>query len=394
MDALRDRLQQKWIMVGIAVVIGIALGLLYGWVISPVQWKDATPGLLRPDLRADYLRMAIDSYTVNKDVNLAISRYKALGDAGPETLKEVGANPGEVSPTAIQGFSAVVQIFEGQPAPAGTVGAGTAQATSEVIATGVATVVPAGGGASTASPGSRAAGYILPVCGVTLLLGLLLLGALILRGRMAATTEEETLDEAYDMDVAPPYDGEATVETAGAYTEEAYAEPDAYQVQEPEAQAPMEGLTQEEGAATAETLGTFRTIYNLGDDLYDDSFSVESAAGDFLGECGVGIGDVMGAGEPKKVSAFEVWLFDKNDIQTVTKVLMSSYGFNDEATRAQMAAKGDPVLAENGAVVYLETASLMVEARIVDMSYGQSALPQESFFERMTIEVNAYPKEA
>lgn len=393
MDALRDRLQQKWIMVGVAVVIGIALGLFYGWVVSPVQWKDATPGLLRPDLRVDYLRMAIDSYTVNKDVDLAISRYKALGDAGPETLKEVGANPGEVSPTAIQSFSAVVEIFEGQPTTAVTTEAGATQAPGEVIATGVATAVPGGGGAATTSPGSRAAGYILPVCGVTLLLGLLLLGALILRGRMAATTEEETLDEAYDMDVAPPYEGDAAYETPDSYAE-SYGDADAYPVQEPEMQAPAEGFAQEEGAVAAEALGTFRTIYNLGDDLYDDSFSVESAAGDFLGECGVGIGDVMGAGEPKKVSAFEVWLFDKNDIQTVTKVLMSNYAFNDEATRAQMAAKGDPVLAENGAVVYLETASLMVEARIVDMSYGQSALPQESFFERMTIEINAYPKEA
>ncbi len=81
-------------------------------------------------------------------------------------------------------------------------------------------------------------------------------------------------------------------------------------------------------------LATFRTIYTLGDDLYDDSFSIESASGDFLGECGVGIGDMVGVGDPKKVSAFEVWLFDKNDIQTVTKVLMSRYAFNDDTTRA------------------------------------------------------------
>ncbi|MFP3855179.1 MAG: hypothetical protein ACLFWD_12895, partial [Anaerolineales bacterium] len=142
----------------------------------------------------------------------------------------------------------------------------------------------------------------------------------------------------------------------------------------------------------AEPLATFRTIYTLGDDRYDDSFSIESAAGDFLGECGVGIGEVMGAGDPKKVSAFEVWLFDKNDIQTVTKVLLSNYAFKDDETRSRLAAKGDPVLAEPGGSVHLETASLEVEARIVDMKYGQSALPSESFFERMTIELKAMPK--
>jgi hypothetical protein len=139
-------------------------------------------------------------------------------------------------------------------------------------------------------------------------------------------------------------------------------------------------------------LATFRTIYSIGDDLYDDSFSIESAAGDFLGECGVGIGDVIGVGEPKKVSAFEVWLFDKNDIQTVTKVLMSRYAFNDEATSARLAAKGDPVQAMSGGVVSLETASLEVEARIVDLKYGEAPLPPESFFERVTIELRAWPR--
>jgi hypothetical protein len=43
------------------------------------------------------------------------------------------------------------------------------------------------------------------------------------------------------------------------------------------------------------------------------------------GECGVGISETIGVGDPKKVTAFEVWLFDKNDIQTVTKVLMSAH---------------------------------------------------------------------
>ena len=142
-----------------------------------------------------------------------------------------------------------------------------------------------------------------------------------------------------------------------------------------------------------EALATFRTTYTIGDDLYDDSFSVESpASGDFLGECGVGIAEAIGVGDPKKVSAFEVWLFDKNDIQTVTKIIMSKYTFNDEETRNQLSAKGDPVMAEGGEVVELETASLRVEARVVDLSYGEGALPKESFFDRITIELKAVAK--
>jgi hypothetical protein len=91
------------------------------------------------------------------------------------------------------------------------------------------------------------------------------------------------------------------------------------------------------------------TTYLHGDDLYDDSFSVETSSGEFLGETGVGISETIGAGsDAKRVTAFEVWLFDKNDIRTVTKVLMSDHAFNDDALRAKLAPKGEAVLGEEG----------------------------------------------
>lgn len=139
-------------------------------------------------------------------------------------------------------------------------------------------------------------------------------------------------------------------------------------------------------------LSQFMTTYQIGNDLYDDSFSIDSPAGEFLGECGVGISETIGVGDPKKVTAFEVWLFDKNDIQTVTKVLMSQHAFDDETTRQRLSAKGEPVPAETGREMILETATLRLQARVVDMSYGSGALPPESFFERLTLELVAWPK--
>lgn len=135
------------------------------------------------------------------------------------------------------------------------------------------------------------------------------------------------------------------------------------------------------------------STYVLGDDLYDDSFSVETQAGEFLGECGSGISETLGVGEPKKVTATEVWLFDKNDIRTVTKVLMSQHAYNDQALRTKLAPKGEAVLVEPGTVTALETQTLRVQVRIVDMQYGQGALPPNSFFERMTVEIAAWQKE-
>ncbi len=139
-------------------------------------------------------------------------------------------------------------------------------------------------------------------------------------------------------------------------------------------------------------MSQFMTTYMLGDDLFDDSFSIDSPTGEFLGECGVGISESVGVGEPKKVTAFEVWLFDKNDIQTVTTVLMSQYAFADDALRGRLEAKGEPFLVEPGAESELNTATLRLICRVVDMSYGSGASPDQGFFDRVTLELAVWQK--
>ena len=140
-------------------------------------------------------------------------------------------------------------------------------------------------------------------------------------------------------------------------------------------------------------MSQFMTTYMLGDDLFDDSFSIDSPSGEFLGECGVGISEAIGVGEPKKVAAFEIWLFDKNYIQTVTKVLMSEHAFVDDALRQRLTAKGEPFQADPGTEVVLETATLRLVARVVDMAYGGGAMPENSHFERVTLELAVWQKE-
>ncbi len=139
-------------------------------------------------------------------------------------------------------------------------------------------------------------------------------------------------------------------------------------------------------------LTQFVTTFMLGDDLFDDSFSIDSPAGEFLGECGVGISETIGVGDPKRVTAFEVWLFDKNDIQTVTKVIMSPHAFRDAGIRERLAAKGEPVMAQFEVPAELETQTLRLTARIADMSAGGAPLPDDSFFERLTLELAIWQK--
>lgn len=341
MESISDITNRKWVLPLVAVIIGVAIGMIYAWVINPVQWVDGEPQQLRADLQEDYLRMAIDSHSVNRDADLAVIRFQALGENGSVTLVAVSEDPQELSPDAIQSFRAVIAIDEESSETEAADGSGD----------GIL---------------GQVSGFIIPICGATVLIGLVLAVVLVLRAR--GRDDEEGI-------VAPDI-GEPAPEPA---------------MQEMPSEQP---LVFEPEAVGDDSLATFRTIYALGDDDYDDSFSIESPTGDFLGECGVGIGDLIGAGEPNKVSAFEVWLFDKNDIQTVTKVLMSNYAHNDAETRNRLSAKGDPIVAEPGSVISLQTASLEVEARIVDMTYGESALPSQSFFERLTIELRAWSREA
>ena len=346
MDSIKEMITRKSFPVIVAVIAGIALGVLYAWVIQPVKLVDADISQLREDLRVDYLRMVIDSYAANSDAEAAIERYESLGENKEITLSSVGESPGEVGASDLQRFQALVAVESPSDAP-------PKEITEADEATASAEPTTASAEPTTASR------YILPVCLGTLALGAMLGVALVLRRRIEAREND------FESDFTPD------VVDAGQDI----------------------GHEAEMGIQSDEPLATFRTTYTIGDDLYDDSFSVESpASGDFLGECGVGIAEAIGVGDPKKVSAFEIWLFDKNDIQTITKIIMSKYTFSDEETRSQLAAKGDPVMAEGGEVVELETASLRVEARIVDMSYGEGALPKDSFFDRMTIELKAIAK--
>jgi hypothetical protein len=132
--------------------------------------------------------------------------------------------------------------------------------------------------------------------------------------------------------------------------------------------------------------------YKLGDDLFDDSFSIDAESGEFLGECGVSISETIGVGDTKKVTAFEVWLFDKNDIQTVTSVLMSRHAFTDLAISQRLRAKGEPVLAEPGAEFELITQTLRMVARVSSMGYGNGAMPAESYFDNLLLELAIWQK--
>ncbi len=333
MASVLNLLRKPLVISIITLMLGLLCGLLWAWRIQPPSVVDTTPAVLRPDLQEDYLRMAIDSFRVNRDPNLAVQRWENLGPAAAPLFVKIQQDPQGIDPAVIVAYGQVIQTVLGS----------------------TSTTAPAAGQAGKGFP----TGLII---GAAILVILLVLGVaafIFLRPLLRKTSSGE---------ITP-------VMQATEISREA-----------------AKNKTDFQSLGVAPPISQNMTTYVLGDDLYDESFSIDTQSGDFLGECGVGISETIGVGDPKKVTALEIWLFDKNDIKTATKVLMSAHAYADGAIRGRLEAKGELVLVEPQRQVMLETETLQLLANIVDLQYGDGAMPEKSYFERVTLELAIWQK--
>ncbi|HCR72588.1 MAG TPA: hypothetical protein DIW23_14185 [Anaerolineae bacterium] len=313
-------------------VAGLLLGLFWAYKIAPIEFVDATPAHLRSELQEDYLRMSIDSFLVNNSPDLAYRRWKELGIDARRAYDVIQANPGIQNPAVIKAYGDLITNI------AVTIGEAEQPATES------------SGQASLMNTALIGIGIVL-VLGVLAAAGMYLFRLFGRRGSGEVTTVMQA----------------AEISRSAAKTD--FSE-----------------------LGLAPPITQTMTTYLLGDDLYDESFSIDTGAGEFMGEYGVGVSEVIGVGDPKKVTALEIWLFDKNDIKTATKVLMSQHAFSDIGIRSRLEPKGELVQVEPQAQILLETATLQLLATIVDLEYGKGPLPDNSYFERITLELAIWPK--
>jgi hypothetical protein len=315
----------------VAFVLGAFLGLVVlGWWLLPVRWTNTDPADLRPSQKEAYLQMIADSYALTGDTEVAVDRLRALKGAGEEdadlsamldTLVRARLEEGKTEEARrLQGLLSA-PILPSPPTPKAT------------------PVQPTGTGVS----------QTVRVFGIGFFLLLLAAGVVLL------LTQLQKREAARRRRPLPA--DKALARAAGV---------------EPE------GV----GTVMPETsLGHFETTYSLGDEGYDISYSIEASTGEFLGECGVSALEEVGIGEPGRVSAFEVWLFDKEDVRTETRVLVSAPALGDDALREKLADKGAFVQAEPGRVIALETANLRLDATITDLEHESGS---DSIFSRLS----------
>lgn len=332
MELIVARLKKLPILPIALFIGGLLLGLLIAWVVVPVQFVDATPSSLRADLQEDYLRMAIDSFRLNSNPDLAVQRWQNLGSGAQSAYSSIQANPKEADPSVIKAYGDLITsvLSAGAEQPA----ADDANGSSSLIRTAVIGI-----------------GIVL-ILGVVATVGLYIFRLLGDRSRGEGTAMMQSSEISRNAE-----------------------------------------KTNFENLGLAPPITQTMTTYVLGDDLYDESFSIDTQGGEFMGEYGVGVSEAIGIGDPKKVTALEIWLFDKNDIKTATKVLMSRHAFGDPAIRSRLEPKGELVVVERHGQILLETATLQLLATVVALEYGKGPLPPESYFERITLELAIWPRQ-
>ncbi len=365
------------------LVMGALIGLILGCVIGaglvglyirqnpPVYEGGAFPSELTENYQDHYMAMVIDSYIVNRQVNLAQERLKSFTAA--EKIRALGrwsanyvANGQAVEAQLVNELAAALKaaenwspetisevaqgltaLYQGDPARIQAITTFTAQlgqvpleappaeaATPPAEAAPPPVTEPAEGGISWLR--------IVLLCLVVLVvIGLLLFLISRILGRRKAP--------------APPK-----------------------VVWEGEGPAPIKQWT-----------GTYR----FGQDNYDEFFTIETEDGDFLGESGIGILESIPGTDPKQVVAFDVGLFDKTDITTLSRVLMSEYAYNDPNIRAKIEAnpQAEAILAEPGKEFALETSAMRVVTKVEDMKYGEGT--NNKYFEMLKVSLSVFVKE-
>jgi hypothetical protein len=137
-------------------------------------------------------------------------------------------------------------------------------------------------------------------------------------------------------------------------------------------------------------LGVFHAEYHFGDDDLDLSFVIQSPEKEFLGECGIGIIDVLRTEGGQQVDAFEIWLFDRGDARAEAKaILVSDWAFRNPAASARLGTRGRPYLAQPSLQITLETLSLRLTTTIEDFGYVTDSQPTNSYFSHLTLELVA-----
>jgi uncharacterized protein YneF (UPF0154 family) len=373
-EAIRPSINSVQKTLGMGILIGLICGILFGISSTalyirqnpPTYQGGAYPSEMTQAYQKHYMAMVVDSYIVNKEPNVAVERLKTFSSLdqikalGERSAAYVAAGRGDeaqlinnlaLALKGTQGWSdddiktAVLDLanqYGTDPARAQGISSFSAMLLNAPLPT-PGQPAPAAEPAPVPVPAMAASRWPLYLLCCLLLLVVLIIVYLL--GRRQFEKRRKPTQQVIDWVGEGP--------------------------------APIKAWS-----------GT----YTLGQDNYDEFFTIESEDNDFLGECGMGILEVVPGTSPKQVLAFDVGLFDKTDITTLSRAVMSEFAYNDPAVRAKIDAnpQAKAILAEPGKEFVFESTALRVAAKIEEVVYAEGG---NKYFEKLTLSLNLFIKE-
>ena len=330
-----------------ALVAGLLVGLLIGWVLWPVRWVELSPPDLSAGWKKQYIAMVVDSFTLNKNLDLAKARLRGIPESDlAAVLDELAATYNQ------QGQPLQAQRVQDLKSSLGlrtTARAGPTGPAATAPATATAPRVPSRPASSdtVATLLSRAG----TICGafliaIVLFAVVLALVRRALRGRGSAPAAATAAD-----------------------------------IRRADTQRIQVGRT-----ATASFMGAERP--------YRSAFFVHDVRGQLLGECGLREADVQMAGNHRYVSSFEIWLFDKAANYTAALIVSSEQRARRDATVQRTESGARVISAERRRIEMVETSRLRLEAEIIDFDYVEGPnIDPATFFDRLTVDLTPLIRE-
>ena len=115
----------RWLPPLLMTVLGIAIGLFYGWIVNPVKFVDTTPASLRIDYRTDYVLMVAEAYHGDQNVELAVRRLAIFGGEIPAAISAQALQAGrqlnysQNDLTLLQEMTRAMQAYQPVSTPPG-----------------------------------------------------------------------------------------------------------------------------------------------------------------------------------------------------------------------------------------------------------------------------------
>lgn len=336
-----------------AFVAGLLIGwLVIGWWLWPVQWTNALPMDLLPAYRDTYVVGVAYALQVTGDVERARRSMEALG-TGVEQRQALDSAMASY-PASIEPLSVLGQTLQVPPPPRRPLAA---------------------------SEGGSWLTSLLLSAAIVLVLGLAVF-ALRRSGRLPQRWLSWLSALRLRLMARAPSGGTQSEQPTAAPSPSLRDRLSFSITRDQESAVPAGGAT------ARRRLGSFTPVYRRGMAEYNESYTLTTPdSKGYVGHCGMGVAETIDA-DDTQVAALEVWLFDKSDIRTHTLVL-ESQGASEHIAEDERAEVGsERIVAEPGRTFTIESQSLILHGRVVEVTYVEDETMPETIFQEVKVEID------